>query len=496
MRTATRLVLAVVAGLAAASDARSEGCGATLAGAVTLSADLDCPSGHGALLAGGATLDCAGHTIRGGGGLGQYGVYLRDAGGATVRNCILEGFEVGIRLRGATDAVVEGNTTRLNLRYGIEVTQGSTRARVSENHVLANGDEGIHVSGPDGLDAGHEIAQNLVEANRLEGIYLLGSDANTVRANTLRDQGAGGVRIKDSDRSLVVDNLLLGDPLELVTARASVLTGNTVVGDRVRLEGAADSLLTATRVEAAGGRPVTAYELSAGAANNTLADASVAGTVDRHVAATGAAVGNAVLRFRAESAVRCAIEPGSRVTVTDPAGNRVACGESPGDERLVGTRLELTAGGSGSTGRSFILVSRDPTLTLGRGAASADDPTLAGATLRVVWGSGEATYGLPASGWRSIGVPGAVRGYRYRARGRTDGAIVSVTLVVRRLLAVRGRGGGLAQVLDADPSPVGVSLTLGEEGTRHCVAFGGMRAYVPGRAFRAARAEPPHTCAP
>jgi hypothetical protein len=49
---------------------------------------------------------------------------------ATVQNCIVERFEVGIRLRAATNCTVRHSTAQLNTRYGIEVTQGSTGALI------------------------------------------------------------------------------------------------------------------------------------------------------------------------------------------------------------------------------------------------------------------------------------------------------------------------------------------------------------------------------
>jgi parallel beta-helix repeat protein len=497
MTKRTHLAAALLAGLCAAGDALGQSCGETLTGAVTLSADLACPAGHGLVLASGAALDCAGHSISGGSQLGQYGVYVRDAIGAAVRNCVVERFEVGIRLRAASDTLVADSVSRESLRYGLEVTQGTVRAQVLRNQVLASGDEGIHVSGPEDADADNDISDNLVDGSGLEGIYLIGSDANTLRGNTLQNQGTAGIRLKESDRNLIADNLLAGDPLELAEgSRENVLVGNTVVGDRVRFVGASANLLSATSVRVEDGRPTNAYEFRQGAVNNTVANSEGEGNVVQHVAASGASTGNAFVHFAAEPPLRCAIEPGSSVAVTDPDGNRLACGGSPGDERLAGTRLALAAPLSAPTRRSFALVVRDPALTLGRGALTDDDPTRAGAHLRLAWNGGEATHDLPAAGWRYVGAPGFLRGYRYRDPSRASGPIGAVILVGGRLLTVRGRGDGLALPLEGDPSPVAVSLTLGADGTRYCVAFGGTVSVVPRRAFRARHAEAPRTCAP
>jgi parallel beta-helix repeat protein len=133
--------------------AQTLSCGATVVGSVTLKADLNCLSGHGLVLGNGATLDCAGYRITGGEQPGQYGIYVREVSHATVRDCIVEGFEIGIRLRGAIDATVEDSVSQDNTRYGLELTNGSTGALIQGNRITQNGDEGLHVSGPPDRDA-------------------------------------------------------------------------------------------------------------------------------------------------------------------------------------------------------------------------------------------------------------------------------------------------------------------------------------------------------
>ena len=126
----------------AAAAATAPACGESIQGAVTLSADLVCKTGHGLVVKNGAALDCAGHRITGGDRSGQYGIYVREGVNSVVKNCVAEGFEVGIRLRNATQAIVRNSVAQDNLRYGIEVTQGSTGALIQANKILDNGDEG------------------------------------------------------------------------------------------------------------------------------------------------------------------------------------------------------------------------------------------------------------------------------------------------------------------------------------------------------------------
>src|SRR5262245_27649163 len=195
--------LCLIPSTEAQSAARAPVCGATIAGVVTLTADLICPSGHGLVLGGGTTLDCAGHRIAGGNQVGQYGIYVRDGLGAVVKNCVVQGFEVGIRLRGATSATVTTSVAQANLRYGIEVTQNATGARITHSRISSNGDKGIHVSGPAATDAGHSIVENTIAGNGAEGIYVLQSSANLIAGNTIRDHGAAGIYVKGSARNAI-----------------------------------------------------------------------------------------------------------------------------------------------------------------------------------------------------------------------------------------------------------------------------------------------------
>ena len=90
-------ILVLIMGTHAVAHAQQ--CGGTVTGSVTLMADLTCPTGSGLVVGNNATLDCAGHTLKGGDQSGQYGISVRNVSNATVRNCTVEHFEVGIRLR-------------------------------------------------------------------------------------------------------------------------------------------------------------------------------------------------------------------------------------------------------------------------------------------------------------------------------------------------------------------------------------------------------------
>ncbi len=302
-------------------------CGATITGAAVLAADLFCATGHGLVVRNGAALDCAGHRITGGDRTGQYGIYVRDGAGAVVRNCVAEHFEVGIRVRGMRAGVLKHNVAQDNLRYGIEVTQGSTAMRIAKNQVLDNGDEGIHLSGPDGVDAAHVILDNVIGGNALEGIYLLGSHGNLIAGNTIRDHGAAGIYVKGSDRNTLDANTLINDPLHVVYGSTqNVLTGNTIVGQQIRFKEASDNQVYGMTVRTKGGKPSVAYELM-DSARNVISDSRVTAPSDYDIRATTGSTGNVFTRFSVTSTLDCSVDTSSSVRVSNGSGAALACGK-------------------------------------------------------------------------------------------------------------------------------------------------------------------------
>jgi len=63
-----------------------------------------------------------------------------------------------------------------------------------------------------------------------------------------------------------------------------------------------------------------------------------------------------------------------------------------------------------------------------------------------------------------------------------------------RVVRVGGRGALLAHDLTTSPDPVTVVLQIGATGERHCMSFGGVTRFVPGRLYRASAAPPPSPC--
>jgi hypothetical protein len=132
---------------------------------------------------------------------------------------------------------------------------------------------------------------------------------------------------------------------------------------------------------------------------------------------------------------------------------------------------------------------------LGNGTSA--DPVLNGATLRVVSTTAaspfDGRYDLPAGNWSYVGAPGENAGYRYK--DRTPGAqIRTVQVKSNKPWKIAGRGADIGPHLDADPNPVAVHLTLGNQ--RYCMSFGGEAQFILFKRFRAKNAPAPASCTP
>ena len=93
------LLVSFTLGGSAAAAAPVVTCGSTVTTDVTLTADLDCPSGDGVILGSNVTLDLGGHSLVGGGsGVGVQTSFLSE-GGNTIRNGTIENWETGILLQ-------------------------------------------------------------------------------------------------------------------------------------------------------------------------------------------------------------------------------------------------------------------------------------------------------------------------------------------------------------------------------------------------------------
>jgi hypothetical protein len=168
--------------------------------------------------------------------------------------------------------------------------------------------------------------------------------------------------------------------------------------------------------------------------------------------------------------------PGGATTTTLPA--------SATGQPLAGTRLLLRTGAK--PGKSALqLLAKDASIALA-------DPRQAGGNLHVFTTAGDAfdaTYPLAASGWKAIGKPKAIKGYRFKGG---SGPIKLVLVKTGKIVKIVGKGAALRQSLALDPQPVDVVLTTGAG--RYCMSFGGTPTFTAGKRFLATNAPPPNAC--
>jgi hypothetical protein len=150
----------------------------------------------------------------------------------------------------------------------------------------------------------------------------------------------------------------------------------------------------------------------------------------------------------------------------------------------------------GSPQKSKLLVAskKDPTLTLGRGAGSGDDPIVAGGLLVVASapdrGDFSTTYPLDAATgtWKAKRKKGVVVGYAFKGTG----PIRSVAILAGKTVVVKGKGEGLGHDLGDNPNPVTVVLLIGQHA--YCLEFGGGTDFRQNARYRALNAPPPNGC--
>jgi parallel beta-helix repeat protein len=198
------------------------------------------------------TLNCAGHTVDGEGvGPGAAGVYIA-ADGVTATNCVVRSFttgvftgdgiagarivgnmltgnDEGVRLAGASGALVSGNTASANAFWGILACCGSTDNTIGFNTTKANRFIGIALNeassnrvvnntataNETALDflfsSGNTIARNTAAGNRGTGFNFIQANDNLVDRNVSASNGSGsvgsGFAFNASSRNRVTNNI-------------------------------------------------------------------------------------------------------------------------------------------------------------------------------------------------------------------------------------------------------------------------------------------------
>lgn len=194
-------------------------------------------------------------------------------------------------------------------------------------------------------------------------------------------------------------------------------------------------------------------------------------------------------------------------TITEAAatalGGFLTAGDPLDDMRIILPFVEPPAGGTPITSTN-IQLKDDPTKPEKRGLTvvvskeplvvpTDIDPTVDGATVRVVSSTFDATYLLPASNWVPVLKKGVVAGYKYADSKRALGPI-SAAQIVAGAIKITGKGAGLIHSLATEPANVSVVVSSGDDAL--CVGVGATskKTYKAGKVFKGSKNAAPASC--
>jgi hypothetical protein len=123
-----------------------------------------------------------------------------------------------------------------------------------------------------------------------------------------------------------------------------------------------------------------------------------------------------------------------------------------------------------------------------------DDPTLAGGSAQyfdTTFGAGNNAYALPALGWKGLGNPPGIKGFKYKGAGSpTDPCKV----VLIKTTVIKGVCKGTGVTLNPPfAGDLGIVLSTGAT-TRYCAQFGGTNIKNQAGLFKRKDAPPPSSC--
>jgi parallel beta-helix repeat protein len=107
--------------------------------------------------------------------------------------------------------------------------------------------------------------------------------ANTIANNTVQGHGTAGIYIKGSNRNTIEGNIFTNDPVQLVSgSQQNVLRNNTIIGQRIKFDGASNNQVDNMHIHEQAGRPSSAYEFNQ-SSGNTIVDSEAIDPVDYHI---------------------------------------------------------------------------------------------------------------------------------------------------------------------------------------------------------------------
>jgi len=199
------------------------------------------------------TIDCAGHYLLRGGIDWDYGIFLNETSGVTVKNCVIEDYKYGIYLDNASNSYLVNNTVLNGSNYSIYLMEStgnnlsdnilgntvkdgirlykSDNNAVSGNIATNNQDYGIYLY----RSSGNVVFDNLASENTNYGIYVsTSSDGNNLSNNTVSENSDPGIYVRHSTGNTLTGNSITnntGHGIYFFEANGNTFNGNTVVNN-------------------------------------------------------------------------------------------------------------------------------------------------------------------------------------------------------------------------------------------------------------------------
>lgn len=149
-----------------------------------------------------------------------------------LRNEIFNNGGEGVKIEEASAGLrAEENKIRSNGSIGIFVGLGSDRAVISRNEIILNKGEGIFVTENDGL----EISNNQIANNAMDGIKLDKANGTVVLKNSISASGVYGITVQASDNNEIRDNELFNNSAGGLAIKEGERSAkrNTVQGNKI-----------------------------------------------------------------------------------------------------------------------------------------------------------------------------------------------------------------------------------------------------------------------
>ncbi|HEV7733491.1 MAG TPA: HtaA domain-containing protein [Candidatus Binatia bacterium] len=184
-------------------------------------------------------------------------------------------------------------------------------------------------------------------------------------------------------------------------------------------------------------------------------------------------------------------------------GGFLAAGDPLDDMRIILPLVEPPAGGTPISSTNLLLKDdpakpdkRGLTFVVAKevGVVPADiDPTVNGATVRVVSSTFDDTYVLPASNWTAVVKKGVVAGYKYADSKRVLGPISAAQITIGGI-KVTGKGAGLSHALGSEPADVSIVVSSGDDSLCAGVGASSKKTYKTGKLFKGSKNAAPASC--